>query len=40
MSVAAATKVLDEMDRIEVSCREPGPFLYAVSNTGLRRAYL
>ena len=33
----AAEHFLSVIDEIDVSCREAGPFLYAVSSSGLRR---
>lgn len=32
-----AQQHLATLDEITAACRSPGPFLYAVSNTGLRR---
>lgn len=35
-----AAQYLDAIDGIAEACRRPGPFLYAVSHTGIRRVEL
>jgi hypothetical protein len=39
-AVAMADQYLAVMDEIAEACRQPGPFLYSVSRTGLRRVAL
>ena len=40
LAAAMAEQFLAVIDDIAMRCREPGPFLYAVSGSGLRRIQL